>query len=355
MLFFKISFFVLTKNFDQLLPVPSIITLLLVMAVLDSFQMMLAVISGSRVAPILTAVLVHFTIPVSTTLNMIFFPKQGLDGETSNVNRISSQHLFGSTLIFISSMMALSPAVLTLVYPTLFSSKNVMANRTAWNTILFAISCVPAALSQIYKEQTLASFAQPVDSNLLNMFLSLFSCAFMFVISPLVFSLQGLADTPSSPEDSQQLKVESWINQYPSKKISENFSDALHCFTGGLSNEVQIRGYPDEAHCDFAFGFVLVYVFSVITINHAVDKICNAGAIKILHRGISAGITMSVVLMVYYQIFVDDEDYGLFPNFYHVSCSVVLIMGSEVFHRVNLEKPSFETEHPAVGGLYDDL
>lgn len=329
------------------------------MAILDSIQLMLAVISGSRVAPILTAVLVHFTIPISTLMNVcLFSQREGSQdselGASTNVSQISPQHLFGSTLILISSLLGLSPAVLTVIYPNLFSSKNVMANRTAWNTILFAISCIPAAVSQIYKERTLAAFAQPVDATLLNMLLSFFSFVFTFFVSPVVFSLQGFADTPSTPEDGSELKVESWIHQYPSKEITQDYLDALQCFTGTLSDEVQIRGYPEEAHCDFAFGFVLVYVFSIITINHAVDKICNAGAIKIMHRGISGGIIMSVVLMAYYQIFVDDEEYGLFPNFYHVSCAAVLVMGSEVYHRVSLEKPNFETEYPPVGDLYDD-
>ena len=73
-----------------------------------------------------------------------------------------------------------------------------------------------------------------------------------------------------------------------------------------------------------------------------------------MHRGISAGIILSVVMMCYYEIFVDDDEYGLFPNFYHISCAAVLVMGSEVFHRVSLEKPSFETEYPPVVDFYDD-
>ena len=53
-----------------------------------------------------------------------------------------------------------------------------------------------------------------------------------------------------------------------------------------------------------------------------------------MHRGISAGIILSVVLMTYYQIFVDDEDYGILPNFYHTACVVVLVIGSEVRDRI---------------------
>ena len=329
------------------------------MAILDSIHLLLAVISGSRVAPVLTAVLVHFTIPVYTLMKDLSY-KNNTQGSNADSNSqvgntsLTSQNLFGSTLILISSILALSPAILTLIYPAFFSSKNVMANRTAWNTLLFSTSCIPAALSQTYKERTLTEFAQPVDSALLNMLLSLFSFAFTFLISPLVFSLQGFADMPSTPEEGSVLKVASWINQYPSKEISINFAESVQCFTGTLSDDIQIRGYPEEALCDFAYGFVLVYVFSILTINHAVDKICNAGAIKIMHRGISAGIIMSVVMMTYYQIFVDDVEYGLLPNFYHVSCAAVLVFGSEVYHRVNLEKPSFETEYRQIGDLYDD-
>ena len=58
--------------------------------------------------------------------------------------------------------------------------------------------------------------------------------------------------------------------------------------------------------------------------------------------------------MPYYQVFVDDEDYGILPNFYQTACAVVLVIGSEVFHRVSLEKPSFETEYNQVMDLYDE-
>ena len=62
-----------------------------------------------------------------------------------------------------------------------------------------------------------------------------------------------------------------------------------------------------------------------------------------MHCGISVGIILSVMLMTYYQVFVDDEDYGILP-IYQTACAVVLGIGSEVFHRVSLEKPSFEAD-----------
>ena len=75
---------------------------------------------------------------------------------------------------------------------------------------------------------------------------------------------------------------------------------------------------------------------------------------KILHKGISAGIILSVISMAYYQIFVDDNTYGIIPNFYHVMCSIVLLVGSEIYHRLSVELSTFETSYPAVTIYHDE-
>jgi len=359
-----------------MLPLPDIG----LMAILDTVQLLLVVISGSHVAPILTAILVHATLPLTTFINHLTGPNgllHGIFGSPDKVTQPSNeahdrnaiaadveiepqgpqsrQYIFGSTLIMLSSILALSPAVLTLGGLTFFSSKDVMmANRSAWNTLLFFASFIPGAISQAYKEHTLTAYAQPVDPDLLNCLLSLFSCILALLVSPIFYPLQGFVDTPSTPGDGTDLKVQSWIHQYPSRDVSRNFSDGLQCFAGTLSNEIQIRGYAEEAHCDFAYGFVLLHVFSIIGISYAVGKICNAGAFKIMHRGISAGIILSVVALFYYQVFVDNVEYGVVPNVFHITCAAVLVMGSEIYHRVTLETPSFETQYPIVAGSMDD-
>jgi hypothetical protein len=86
-------------------------------------------------------------------------------------------------------------------------------------------------------------------------------------------------------------------------------------------------------------------VFSIFAIGSAVGKICNAGAFKIMHRGISAGIILSVVALFFYQVFVDNVEYGFLPIVFHITCAFVLVIGSEVYHRVTLESPSFETRY----------
>ena len=348
------------------------------MAILDTVQLLLLAISGSHVAPTLTAIIVHVSIPMTTYFNHVTGPngclyslfKSSEDRRQDSQNKIetnqtessekdetqNTQFLFGVILIFISTFLALTPAILTLAYPRLrrfISYTDVMANRSAWNTILFFLAYIPGSISQVYKERTLASFAQPVDQELLNALLSFFSAVFAFLVSPLFYPLQGFADLPSNPDEKSELNVNKWIQQYPSRDVSRNFRQGLQCFTGTLSDDFQIRGYPEECNCDFAYGFVMLHVFSIIVVSAAVSKICNAGAIKILHKGISAGIILSVVSLFFYQVFIDDVEYGMLPNIFHISCAAVLVIGSEIYHRVTLEVPSFETEYPPAE-LYDD-
>jgi len=330
------------------------------MAILDSIQLLLAVISGSHVAPTLTAILVHFTIPLTTIFTKVFYPSsphQSLQNDESqhlqqgstatneyNPNEsMTSQRLFGSTLILLSIILALSPAILTLVYPDFFLKKNAMASRTAWNTIIFVLSCVPGAASQVYKEHAMATLAQPVDATSLNFLLSAFSLLFSMIISPVFYSIQGLAGAPLMSD-----------TLYPTKQISKNFSDGLKCFIGTLDNSIQVGGYPEEAHCDFAYGIVMVHVLSIIIVHYSLHKICLAGALKIMHRGFSAGIVLSVISMMYYEIFVDNIDYGFFPSSWHITCAAVLVMGNEVFQRVSMEEPSFETKYLEVGNAYSE-
>jgi len=338
------------------------------MAILDTIQLLLAVISGSHTAPVLTTILVHFTIPLTTLFNKCsqsepLCPRRR-NIQTNDDDRpspspptapITSQHVFGSTLVLLSTVLALSPAVLTLIYPDYFPPKNIMANRTAWNTILFVLSTIPGALSQIYKHRAMATFAQPVDATLLNFTLSTFSLAFATVVSPLFYSLQGLADVTTEVLIGTDLKVRWWIHLYPSTDISKNTADGISCLLGTLDNAVQRNGYPESAHCDYSSGIVFFHVFSIVALHHAIHRICNAGAFKILHRGLSAGIILGVVVMIYYQIFVDNVDYGFLNISYDITCAVVLVMGSEVYHRVSFEEPSFETKYLEIGDGLDDF
>ena len=84
----------------------------------------------------------------------------------------------------------------------------------------------------------------------------------------------------------------------------------------------------------------------------AIDKL--ASATKVMSRGISMGIIFAVIMMFVYQIRDQWCDYGPLVSFFHLTSTVILVVGAEIYHRVNLVDSSFDTVYPEIGDLYDE-
>lgn len=177
--------------------------------------------------------------------------------------------------------------------------------------------------------------------NYLNLLLATFQFIVASVMSPLLFVLQGLGARGD------------WTEQYPSSQFSENYADGLRCFFGRLSDENQESKYPEGAYCDHALVLVLIHVSSVVLVGVAVDKIVNAGATKVMYRGVSAGIIVSVLCMHSYDMNIPDFNYGPAIDGLNLFCLILLILGSEVYHRVTLQDSTFETEYAPIANIYE--
>jgi peptidase E len=102
-------------------------------------------------------------------------------------------------------------------------------------------------------------------------------------------------------------------------------------------------------------GLVIFHAISIIFVGVAVDKIVNAGATKVMYRGMSAGIIVAVLSMHAYDMSLDDWSYGPAIDGLNLFCLILLMLGSEVYHRVGLQESTFETTYPEVQSLvYDD-
>lgn len=123
------------------------------MAILDTIQLLLAVISGSHTAPVLTISLVHFTIPITTLFTKYSQSEPLCPRHNLQINNddqpfpspptvpIISQHVFELTLVLLlSTVLVLSPAVQIIIYHNYFPTKSIMANCTTWNTMLFVLA-----------------------------------------------------------------------------------------------------------------------------------------------------------------------------------------------------------------------
>jgi hypothetical protein len=252
---------------------------------------------------------------------------------------LSRYHIVGTGLIFAAILIGLTPAVLSLDN-IILTKKDAIPDRTAYNTIVFCLAAIPAAMSQLYKEHTLTRIRQPIDRNQLNMVLSIFQLLFAVVVSPLAYGLQGMGDGSG------------WTMLYPSKQIGENFSHGLSCFVGTLDEETMRHGYPEEAECSWSLLLVFLHVLSITLVGVAIDKL--AAATKVMYRGVSMGIMLAVLLMFIYQIRDQWCEYGVLVSVFHLTSTFVLIIGAEIYHRVSLADATFETEYPDVGDLYED-
>ena len=359
------------------------------MALLDTATLLLVFLSGYHVPPTLTVILVQFTLPLTALLTQFVHPdgrfhccrppvepepqcsdsptgSPGTYGAIANNNSVpapppgqrmpegtpipgwgglSWEHIWGSGIIALACLLALLPAFYSIADPEFFAYADTIPMRTAINTLTYVSSCFPAAASQLYKEHIFVSYKQPVNMAQLNLLLSIFQFIFVSILSPLVFVFQGLGTT---------VRTGSWMDLYPSSIFSDNFFDGLLCFFRLLPVVDQEDKYPEEASCDFALLLVLLYAFSVIAVGAAVDKIVNAGATKVMFRGISAGIIVAVLTMHAYDMYIPDFSYGAIVDGLNLACLLLLILGSEVYHRVTLQDSTFETTYPAVPNVYED-
>ena len=358
----------------QLLP-----SCFLVMAILDICALLLALITGYHVPPTLTVILVQWTIPLTVLFTQFTHPDgkfRGLfcrnaDENSPGEHEIETMldiepeidattlasfntpplpgwggyaraHLWGSFVITLAVFLGLSPAFITFYNPDIFSYADRLPLRTAINSIVFALACVPSAASQLYKEHVFTQQKQPVDATFLNCVLSIFQFIFILLVSPLVYTLQGMG----TPGD--------WTHIYRSTNCSANFLDGLRCFFGRLDEFTAENGYPEPAKCDLSLIIVLFHVLSIIFVGVSVDKIVHAGATKIMYRGISAGIILAVIAMLIYDLYDPDFNYGLPVDILHCVCTAFLILGSEVYHRVTVKDATFETVYPETEVIYDD-
>lgn len=373
------------------------------MSMLDTVALILMFLSGFHVPPSLTVILVQFTLPLTAFLTQFVHPNGrwtcsppsdvglrqgqvvpqtatltaeqqsgtamastaplsshefgsyevdneerplltavGAEGEPmENSGGLSRTHVWGAAIISSAVLLALIPAFYSIIDPSAFLYADPIPIRTAINTLVYVSSCVPAAASQLYKENAFLQYRQPVNMNLLNLLLSVFQFFFAAIVAPLVFGLQGLGSAGGT-------------SIYPSSEFGENMVDGLKCFFWGLSDHDQEFKYAEGSYCDFCLGLTFIHALSIISLGVAVDKIVNAGATKVMYRGMSAGIILAALTMHAYDMSISDFNYGPLVDGLNLISVALLILGSEVYHRVPLKESTFETIYPQIHFEYND-
>lgn len=290
-----------------------------IMAVLDTLAIVIMFISGAEVTPTLTVILLQWNIPL-----MAFWT------HLRTTAGLALSHWVGSCILAGAVALALVPSVIALVNPEFFLYADAIPLRTAVQSLFYVSSCIPAAASQLYKEHVFLSYKQPVNMELLNLLLSMFQFILASILSPLAYVLQGMGFR------------DSWTKAYQSSQFGDNVMDAIRCFFGR-----QIVGdYPEDARCSYVGFLVVFHVFSAVSVGVAVDRIVNAGATKVMYRGISAGIILAVLVMHVYDMRTPTFNYGPAVDALNFTCLLLLIVGTEIYHRSGIPESTFETIYP---------
>ena len=74
-----------------------------------------------------------------------------------------------------------------------------------------------------------------------------------------------------------------------------------------------------------------------------------------MYRGVSAGIILSVISLYVYDLHIPDFSYGAAIDSLNLICLLLLVIGSEVYHRVSLQDLTFETVYPEIDSFFDDV
>jgi hypothetical protein len=79
------------------------------------------------------------------------------------------------------------------------------------NTLAYVLCCLPAAVSQLAKEQAIIEFAQPMNFYYLNLLLGIYQFVLLLVLSPLTYRLQvgreGGREGGRGDETSQEISL----------------------------------------------------------------------------------------------------------------------------------------------------
>lgn len=463
-----ISIAIVRKKF-QFAPLNISLTNIIIMALLDVIHLLFAIVTAANVPPVLTVILVQTTLPL-TNIFQFFLQKRNKNSRDFNENNnteeshlisnnnnnqrsvlssssstsspfASMQHKIGTTYICWSILIGLVPILLRITTSSSFLF-TLVSSRTAWQTLLFALTCIPASISTVYKENCMLQYKHPINMELLNIILYIFQCMIAFWISPLFFSLQGF-----NPYDKNG---QMGLDSYPLSMVSQNMRQGFQCFFGDVDKDVEDNTYICSANCSGILLLSFGYIISVCIISIAVDKIVhicscldgntlisssspcqsppipiqqqhqnhnqnqmsyqsnnpksssptetsimtgstrqdydvggddnNKNPFKIMYRGIHIGMAIALFILYFYGMHTSSSDSNIISyiveddnsltdggevqqqarlkvivmHLFYLVSSIILIIGSEIYHDVPIASSTYETVFPTVENIFGD-
>eukprot|EP00904_Undaria_pinnatifida_P000046 jgi/Undpi1/10041/HiC_scaffold_28.g12495.m1 len=292
---------------------------LALMAVLDMLHLVPMIVAAADVAPTLTVLLLQCSATFCLAISGVFCKR-----------RYPGKSVLGAGVIFLGACVAMLPALGRLLEARaglgdaeidhgydagrLRGGKGDYAIVEGYNTILYMLACVPAAVSTVYKQYALEQHGRPVDAHQLSLGVTAFEVVFIALAAPAAFSLQNLGR--HAPGVSH---------------VGQALQDGWRCLIF-MEDVEDIDGYPIDARCWGGLPLVFLYVVATLLVNTMVQKVVDeAASPTVYHRAITLSVPTAFVVLCLYepQNWLYDS-----LNFFTVGGMVVILVGLRLYHSI---------------------
>ncbi|CAN0282821.1 unnamed protein product, partial [Ectocarpus sp. 8 AP-2014] len=170
---------------------------LAMMAVLDMLHLVPMIVAAADVAPTLTVLLLQCSAPFCLAVSGGFCSRR----------RYPRKSVLGAAVIFLGACVAIYLPISRLINARATLHDDVRSHEydpvhlrggsgdyaiveAGYNTILYVLACLPAAVSTVYKQYALEQHGRPVDAHQLSLGVTAFEVVFIALAAPAAYQLQ---------------------------------------------------------------------------------------------------------------------------------------------------------------------
>ncbi|CAM9681644.1 unnamed protein product [Scytosiphon promiscuus] len=314
---------------------------LAMMAVLDMLHLVPMIVAAADVAPTLTVLLLQCSAPFCLAVSGGFCSR-----------RYPRKSVWGAAVIFLGACVSMYLPISRLVEARaaledearnheyvpghLRGTSGDYAIVEGYNTLLYVLACLPAAISTVYKQYALEQHGRPVDAHQLSLGVTAFEVVFIALAAPAAYQLQDLGRHGDG-----------------NTHVGQALRDGWRCLVL-MKDVVDVDGYPIEAECWGGLPLVFSYVVATLLVNTLVQKVVDqAESASEYHRAMAFSVpTAFVVLCLYNEPAWLHDSFNVFT----VSGLLVIMVGLRLYHSVpepeESRDNSFDPPSPPDGKNY---
>jgi hypothetical protein len=264
-----------------------------IIALLEATQLIMTTVSGAWVSPTLTLLLLQGSLPLAVMFSST--PKEGDLGAPRGLGRAPRWvRGAGIAAVFVAVVLSLVPLLLPIEFGEWFGpyalSTTEESTKERINSLLYLASAIPAASSQVYREQSLMAHSQPVDPSFLSLCITFFVLMLLIFLAPAVYHLQALGGSSAAA--------------YPPSLMASSLRAGWICCVGGTQppeDSYAYGGALQPAQCRPVPFLIILYIGSVVLLGGSFERIVGkqkGGGTA--NAALTGGILLGFILLALY-------------------------------------------------------